>query len=123
MNSSSESRVGTDTNCAAVACDALGIAGLVLDDQAFTYGAVMDALAPFCKLAPVAFPPDTTVGDFWLRHPTGKYLLVYANPKRADGSDGACHISTLVDSKIHNTTPLLLQQKLKWADQVLELES
>jgi hypothetical protein len=120
MNASSESRVGTETNCAAVACDALGIAGVTLNDGPVTWGQIADALSRHCHLVPVAFPPDTTVGDFWLRHTVGKYLMVYSNPKRPDGSDGAHHISTLVDGKIHNTTPLLLSQFLRWADQVLE---
>jgi hypothetical protein len=119
MNSSSESRVGTETNCAAVACDALGIAGLTLNDTAVTWGALADALAPHCKLVPVPFPPGCCVSDFWLRHPVGKFLLVYANPMREDGGEGALHVSAMVDGAIRNTTSILLQQRLHWAVQVI----
>jgi hypothetical protein len=92
---------------------------VTLADGPVTYGELLTALEPFCKLVRAVFPPATSVSDFWRTHPYGKYLLVYKNPTREDGSDGSHHISALVDGRLHNSTPLLMQQLLCWADEII----
>src|ERR1700722_20053813 len=112
LNANSEKRAGTFDNCAAICVDDLGIPGVTLADGPITYGELLAALEPYCKLAPASFPPTVSVSNFWRTHPSGKFLLVYKNPIREDGSEGSFHISALVDGAIRNTTPLLLQQRL-----------
>jgi hypothetical protein len=118
MNGNSKNRRGTETNCVSLAVDDLDI-GLSLDVPPIPFYALIGALSHHCKITSVPFPPATSVKDFFLHHLQGKYLLLFRNPKRDDGTLGSMHVSALVSGTLHNCTELLLQQPLIEAPEFL----
>jgi hypothetical protein len=118
MNGDSKNRRGTEINCVSIAVDDLDI-GLSLDVPPIPFYALIGSLSHHCKIVNVPFPPRTSVKDYFLHHQTGKYLLLFRNPKRDDGTLGSMHVSTLTNGTLHNCTEALLLQPLIEAQEFL----